>query len=81
MSWWRDLTDSVLGRREQPQPLPDLPRPPTSAQLLDSVDAVEKQVAGTVPPAVAHRVARVVQIVRDTVPGLDNLGAGSTLAH
>lgn len=82
MPWLRDIADSVLGRRRpDPAPPPPLKAPPTSAQLLEAVDAVQAQITGKVPPAVSFRVARVCAIVRDTVPALDNLGGGSPMAY
>jgi hypothetical protein len=82
MAWLRDLADSMLGRRREPaSPVPTLKAPPTSADLLDAVNGVEARIAGLVPGVVASRVARVCAIVRDTVPRLDNLGAGSPMAY
>ena len=58
-----------------------LPAAPTSDELLAAVDAVEAQIEGKVPPAVSARVGRICAIVRDTIPRLDQLGAGSAQAH
>jgi len=59
-----------------------LPRVPTSQDILDAVARVESLVAGgKVPAPVAFRVARVTKVVRETVPRLDTLGAGSEQAH
>ena len=55
---------------------------PTSADLLAALDAVEGMVArGVVPAPVASRVNRVSRTVRDTIPRLSNLGAGSLQAY
>jgi hypothetical protein len=59
-----------------------LPRVPTGQDILDAVAQVEALVAGgKVPGPVAFRVARVIKVVRDTVPRLETLGAGSEQAH
>jgi hypothetical protein len=59
-----------------------VPSVPTSADLLASLDRVESMVAGgAVPAPVASRVRRVDQVVRDTIPRLPSLGAGSPQAY
>lgn len=59
-----------------------VPPVPTSADLLASLDRVESMVAGgAVPAAVASRVRRVDRVVRDTIPRLPSLGAGSPQAY
>jgi hypothetical protein len=59
-----------------------VPAAPTSADLLASLDRVESMVAaGAVPAPVASRVRRVDQVVRDTIPRLPSLGAGSPQAY
>jgi hypothetical protein len=59
-----------------------LPPVPTSADLLAELDEVEVLVAGAaVPSPVEARVRRVTRVVRDAVPRLDRLGAGSELAY
>lgn len=59
-----------------------VPSVPTAADLLAALDRVETLVAdGAVPGPVASRVARVVRVVRDAVPRLDRLGAGSEQAY
>lgn len=59
-----------------------VPAVPTTADLLASLDQVESMVAaGAVPAPVASRVRRVDQVVRDTIPRLPNLGAGSAQAY
>lgn len=59
-----------------------LPPVPTSEDLLASLDRVEAMVVdGAVPAAVASRVRRVDRVVRDTIPRLPSLGAGSPQAY
>ncbi len=59
-----------------------VPAVPTSEDLLASLDRVEAMVAaGAVPAPVASRVRRVDQVVRDTIPRLPSLGAGSPQAY
>ncbi len=75
----------VFGRPEpEPEPAPrlELPRVPTSEDLLEAVARVEQLVAsGAVPAVVASRVGRVCRVVRDTIPRLSTLGAGSPQAY
>ena len=59
-----------------------VPPVPTSQDLLASLDRVEAMVAaGSVPAPVASRVRRVDTVVRDTIPRLASLGAGSPQAY
>jgi hypothetical protein len=59
-----------------------VPPVPTSADLLASLDRVDAMVAaGAVPAPVASRVRRVDRVVRDTIPRLPTLGAGSPQAY
>jgi hypothetical protein len=76
----RDFADRLLGRSPQPARL-ELPPVKTSADLVADLDAFEDSLDNRVPAAVASRVARVVGIVRETIPRLDQLGAGSYQAH
>jgi hypothetical protein len=77
----RDVTDRLLGRRpDVPQRL-ELPTVPTSARLLADLERFEAEIDPRVPAAVAARVDRICATVRDTVPRLDQLGAGSPQAH
>jgi hypothetical protein len=74
-----------LLRREQ-QPVGDegfrVPPVPTSDDLFAALDRVEAMVAGgAVPAPVASRVRRVERVVRDTIPRLPSLGAGSPQAY
>lgn len=64
----------------EPEPAPSLV--PTRADLIASVDRVESMARdGKVPGLVSSRLTRVTRIVRETVPRLDNLGAGSPQAY
>jgi len=76
-----DLFARLTGRRREPE-RPVLAHAPTSDDLLAALDAVEAMVArGVVPAPVASRVNRVSRTVRDTIPRLPNLGAGSLQAY
>ena len=76
-----ELFERMRGRRREPE-RPVLPRVPTADDLLAALDGVEAMVArGVVPAPVASRVSRVSRTVRDTIPRLPNLGAGSTEAY
>ena len=76
-----DLIARLTGRRREPE-RPVLARAPTNEDLLAALDAVEAMVArGVVPAPVASRVTRVSRTVRDTIPRLSNLGAGSLQAY
>jgi hypothetical protein len=68
---------------KQPDPEPEpTHHVPTSQELLDAVDRVEQQAKdGKVPGMVQSRLGRVARTVRDTVPRLDTLGAGSPQAY
>jgi hypothetical protein len=66
----------------KPPPRSSVNAVPTSADLLAAVDRVEALAReGRVPAPVLSRLARVTRIVRDTVPRLDRLGAGSLQAY
>jgi hypothetical protein len=75
-----DFFDRLLGRRPEP-PAVVIPPVRTSAELLEDLETFEAGLDQRVPAAVASRVARVTGIVRDTIPRLDQLGAGSYQAH
>ena len=76
-----ELFARMTGRRRAPE-RPRLPRVPTTGDLLAALDRVEAMVAGgAVPAPVASRVSRVSRTVRDTIPRLSNLGAGSVQAY
>lgn len=77
-----DWFGRLLGRESGPQQPPSqLPRVRSSEELLADLDAFEAQIADQVPTAVLSRVNRVSAIVRETIPRLDQLGAGSYQAH
>jgi hypothetical protein len=76
----RDFADRLLGRQPE-QPRLVLPPVKTSAELVAELDAFEAGLDQRVPPAVSSRVARVTGTVRDIIPRLDQLGAGSYQAH
>jgi hypothetical protein len=74
------LVRRILGR--EPEPEPSSPRVPTSEDLLASLDQVEVMVRdAAVPPFLESRVERVAHTVRDTIPRLGSLGAGSAQAY
>jgi len=76
-----ELFARLTGRRSEPE-RPVLPHVPTSDDLLAALDGVEAMVASSAVPApVASRVTRVSRTVRDTIPRLSNLGAGSQQAY
>lgn len=76
-----DLLGRLTGRAPEPV-LPTLPPAPTADDLHTALAEVERMVAGgAVPAPVASRVNRVVRVVRETVPRLDRLGAGSEEAY
>jgi len=76
-----ELFAKMTGRRREPE-RPELPRVPTSDDLLAALDGVEAMVArGAAPAPVASRVSRVSRTVRDTIPRMSSLGAGSQQAY
>jgi hypothetical protein len=86
----RDLFAAVTGRPRKPEPEDEprieLPRVPTSDDLLASVASIETEIdeaarSGRVPDLVASRVRRITATVRDTIPRLNQLGGGSRDAH
>lgn len=82
MAWLSELLARLMGRAPEPQERLVLPPVPTAADLLASVARVEAMVAdAAVPAPVASRVARVTRVVREAIPRLDRLGAGSPQAY
>lgn len=81
MGWFSDVVARLGGRQGTDEPALALPAPPTSADILASVERVEQQIDGRVPPAVTARVHRITGTVEDMVPRLDRLGGGSQQAH
>jgi len=79
MGWWRRLFGG--GRPDaETRPAP-IPAPPTTEQIVTSVDAVLARATGKAPAAVRARVQRVAETVHEMAPRLDRLGAGSQQAH
>lgn len=59
-----------------------LPAPPTAEDLRAALDRTDASMTGgAVPSVVVARVHRVTAAIRDTIPRLDALGAGSPLAY
>ena len=79
MSWWRRLFGG--GRTEEEARPVSIPAPPTTEQIVTSVDAVLARTSGKAPAAVTARVRRVAETVHEMAPRLDRLGAGSQQAH
>ena len=68
-----------FGKKNAPEPIIEVPAAPTSDSLLAALDAVEQQARdGVVPPMVMARLKRVTNIVRQTIPRLDSLGASQS---
>ena len=80
MAWFKNALAALTGRRRR-EPGILLPPVPTGPELLAAIDAIPPQISGKVPPMVEARVTRIVATVRDTIPRLDQLGAGSREAH
>jgi hypothetical protein len=69
-------------RPAEPDPALDVHAVPTSQDLLEAIDRVELQAReGKAPAMVQSRLGRVARVVRDTVPRLATLGAGSDAAY
>ena len=79
MSWWRRLFGG--GGTDRVEPAVTIPAPPTTEQIVTSVDAVLERASGKAPAAVTARVQRVAETVHEMAPRLDRLGAGSQQAH
>ncbi len=59
-----------------------LPAPPTADDLHAALERTDASMtSGGVPSVVVARVHRVTAAIRDTIPRLDALGAGSPLAY
>ncbi|GAA3616811.1 hypothetical protein GCM10022223_36660 [Kineosporia mesophila] len=77
-----DWLGKVFGKEPEPdQPRLELPKVKSSAELLAELEQFEREIAARVPAMVISRVSRVTSIVRETIPRLDQLGAGSYQAH
>ena len=71
-----------FGKKQAPEPIIEVPAAPTSESLAAALDDVERMAReGAVPAMVMARLTRVTRIVRQTIPRLDNLGAGSSSAY
>jgi hypothetical protein len=71
-----------LGNRPEPERGPSVQAAPTEADILGALDRAEAMVSGgVVPQPVTSRVKRVTNTVRQTLPRLQNLGAGSPQAY
>ncbi|MCB7136379.1 hypothetical protein [Cellulosimicrobium marinum] len=81
MGWFSDVVARLGGGSRTAEPELTVPPPPTSADILASVERVEQQIEGRVPPAVTARVHRITGTVEDMVPRLDRLSGGSQQAH
>lgn len=82
----RRLLDALRGRGRSSDARSALPHVPTGPELVATVDALEadavaKSRAGLLPDSVVARVRRICATVRDTVPRMHELGAGSPEAH
>jgi hypothetical protein len=71
---------AALADRGRPR-APKAPAAPPPPDYAAQLDALEASVRGKVPPAVEARVQRVTATLRDTLPRLDQIGAGSHQAH
>ncbi|TNU76882.1 hypothetical protein FH969_01985 [Miniimonas arenae] len=81
MGWFDDVVARMSGRERPAQPVETPPAPPTSAEILASVEAVEERIAGSAPAAVTARVHRIAVRVGEMVPRLDRMGVASREAH
>ncbi len=74
------ILGKMLGRTAA-EPRLELPKPPTLAELLAAADRIDALVRDSAAPGpVSSRVLRVTQVVRQTLPRLDQLGSGSPQA-
>ncbi|STD13166.1 Uncharacterised protein [Dermatophilus congolensis] len=72
----------LFGRKDTPTPEETHPGPPSNDRLREALEATEALVnTGEVPSPVTARVLRVTTAVRDTLPRLDALGAGSATVY
>lgn len=79
-----DFWSRMSGGRgnEEPEEPPEAAGPPTPDSLRAALDSTAALVSGgDVPSPVTARVLRVVDTVRETLPRLDSLGAGSATAY
>lgn len=81
MGWWDGVLGRMTGNDQPAEPQIDVPDPPTSAEIMASVEALEQRIAGRVPPMVFARVQRIGTRVAEMVPRLDRMGVASLEAH
>jgi hypothetical protein len=80
VAWFKDAVSALTGRKRR-EPVIALPHVPTSDELLAAINRIQPEINGRVPALVDARVAKIVATVRDTIPRLNQLGAGSRDAH
>jgi hypothetical protein len=79
VGWMSGFWATLTGRRREPEVV--LPRVPRTEELLAAIDQIPAQIDGKVPSVIASRTDRVVRTLRDTIPRLDQLGAGNRHVH
>jgi hypothetical protein len=79
MGFWQNLFGGTSDRERESAFV--LPPAPTSADILSSIQDVQADTAGKVPPIVTARINRIASTVAVMVPRLDQLGGGSAQAH
>jgi hypothetical protein len=77
MGWWQSFWGRLRG---EPAAAPAAP-PSEDDEILTSLTRLQTAVVGKVPDMVTARIDRIANVVRETVPRLDNLGPGSRQAH
>ena len=83
MGWFDGVIGKLAGRANEvtAEVHRDVPRPPTSGEILAPVQSVENRVNGRVGPAVSSRVHRITLRIAEMVPRLDRMGVASLEAH
>ena len=83
MGWFDGVIGKLAGRANEvtAEVHRDVPRPPTSGEILAAVQSVEDRVNGRVGPAVSSRVHRITLRIAEMVPRLDRMGVASLEAH
>lgn len=83
MGWFDGVIGRLAGRANEAtaEQRPEVPAPPTSAEILAAVQSVEDRVSGRVGPAVSSRVHRITVRIAEMVPRLDRMGVASLEAH
>jgi hypothetical protein len=77
---WSSFWSRLFGRAPTAPPPPS-PPPSEDDEILASLARLQTAVVGRVPDMVVARIDRIVGVVGETVPRLDNLGPGSRQAH